>query len=98
MCKVSLSGAIVVDLGHPNIKMIQRPIFSTWARYSRDVNEEVVLEFAQEMADHGYSDIQFELDDYWEVSRFSQTNAEAKTANCRTAMVRWSSIQLDFPI
>lgn len=54
-------------LGHPNEKMIQRPIFSTWARYSRNVNDTVVLDFSQEIIDNGYEDAQFELDDHWEV-------------------------------
>lgn len=54
--------------------MIQRPVFSTWARYSRDVNEAVILDFAQEIFDHGYEDIQFELDDYWEVKSKPQTS------------------------
>lgn len=47
--------------------MIEKPIFSTWARYSREVNDSVVLEFAHEIADHGYTEVQFELDDFWEV-------------------------------
>lgn len=47
--------------------MIQRPIFSTWARYSRNVSDDVVLIFSQEIADNGYEDAQFELDDFWEV-------------------------------
>lgn len=55
-------------LGHPNYKMIQRPIFSTWARYSKNVSDEVVRTFAEEIIENGYGDSQLELDDYWEVS------------------------------
>lgn len=47
--------------------MIQLPIFSTWAKYSRDVNEAVVLKFSKEIYNHGYDGVQFELDDFWEV-------------------------------
>lgn len=56
-------------LGHPNRKMIERPIWSTWAKFKRDVNDEVVLEFAKEIVDNGYPDGQFELDDDWEVTK-----------------------------
>lgn len=48
--------------------MIQRPIFSTWARYSKNVSDEVVRKFAREIIANGYSDSQLELDDYWEVT------------------------------
>lgn len=49
--------------------MIERPIWSTWAKYKRDVNDSVVLEFAKEIVDAGYEDGQFEIDDDWEVIR-----------------------------
>ncbi|KAK5643881.1 hypothetical protein RI129_007726 [Pyrocoelia pectoralis] len=52
--------------GHPNYKIIERPIWSTWAKYKRDVNDDVVRKFAKEIADNGYSNGQFEIDDDWE--------------------------------
>ncbi|KAF5297324.1 hypothetical protein FQA39_LY12163 [Lamprigera yunnana] len=52
--------------GHPNYKMIERPIWSTWARYKRDVNDRVVQDFTKEIADNGFSDGQIEIDDDWE--------------------------------
>lgn len=51
--------------GYPDQKMVEEPVWSTWARYSRDVNTEVVNEFAQEILVHGFKG-QFELDDDWE--------------------------------
>jgi myogenesis-regulating glycosidase len=51
--------------GHPDEKMVREPVWSTWARYKREVNEAVVKEFAQEILDNGYVG-QFELDDNWE--------------------------------
>lgn len=51
--------------GHPDEKMVEQPVWSTWARYKRDVNEAVVTEFAQEILDNGFNG-QYELDDDWE--------------------------------
>ncbi|KPJ04462.1 putative family 31 glucosidase KIAA1161 [Papilio xuthus] len=46
--------------------MVQHPIWSTWAQYSRDVNQEKVLEFAKQIRGYGFSDSQLEIDDLWE--------------------------------
>lgn len=51
--------------GYPDERMVQQPIWSTWARYKRDVSTSVVLEFAQEILDNGFTG-QYELDDDWE--------------------------------
>lgn len=51
--------------GHPAEAMVRQPVWSTWARYKRNVNTAVVTEFAQEILDNGYTG-QFELDDDWE--------------------------------
>ncbi|XP_068622815.1 myogenesis-regulating glycosidase-like [Battus philenor] len=52
--------------GLPDYRMVEHPIWSTWAQYSRDVDREKVLEFAQQIRDHGFSDSQLEIDDLWE--------------------------------
>jgi len=52
--------------GHPDERMVREPVWSTWARYKRDVNEAVVKEFAQEILNNNFYG-QFELDDDWEV-------------------------------
>lgn len=73
--------------GHPNYRIIERPIWSTWAKFKRDVNDSVVHEFAKEIVDNGYQHGQFELDDDWEdcygaltfrQSRFSNINETVK--------------------
>lgn len=51
--------------GYPDEKMVQQPVWSTWARYKRFVNEIVVTEFADEILTNGFTG-QFELDDGWE--------------------------------
>ncbi|KAF5297325.1 hypothetical protein FQA39_LY12164 [Lamprigera yunnana] len=65
--------------GHPNYKMIERPIWSTWARYKKDVNDAIVREFAKEIADNDYSDGQIEIDDDWEVSKTTWFNISTVT-------------------
>ncbi|KAH9640194.1 hypothetical protein HF086_008430 [Spodoptera exigua] len=59
--------------GYPDELMIKYPIWSTWARYKRDVNNIVVLEFADEITKHGFPNSQFELDDLWEICYGSLT-------------------------
>lgn len=51
--------------GHPAEAMVREPVWSTWARYERYVNEQVVMTFSQEILDNGFNG-QFELDDDWE--------------------------------
>lgn len=53
--------------GYPREEMVKYPVFSTWAKYERDVNDAVVTEFSQAILDNGYANSQFELDDDWEV-------------------------------
>lgn len=49
--------------------MIEKPIWSTWARYKKEISDAVLLEFANEIVDNGFSG-QFEIDDYWEVRSY----------------------------
>lgn len=53
--------------GHPAEAMVKYPIWSTWARYKRDIDQHVVLEFANEIVRNGWPNSQFELDDDWEM-------------------------------
>ncbi|KAF4525153.1 hypothetical protein B566_EDAN014770 [Ephemera danica] len=50
----------------PDLRMIEHPIWSTWARYKRDINESVVEAFANEILFYGYLNSQIEIDDLWE--------------------------------
>ncbi|XP_055638896.1 myogenesis-regulating glycosidase-like [Toxorhynchites rutilus septentrionalis] len=53
--------------GHPAEEMVKYSVWSTWARYKRDINQTVVLKFADEIIQHGWKNGQYELDDDWEV-------------------------------
>lgn len=69
--------------GHPAEGMVRHPIWSTWARYKRDINESVVLEFADEVIKHGWTGTQYELDDDWEFCYGALQFNTAKFPNIR---------------
>lgn len=52
--------------GVPEEVMFQYPLWSTWARYKRDIDERVVLKFAQEIKLQGFPAAQLQIDDKWE--------------------------------
>ncbi|XP_045501448.1 myogenesis-regulating glycosidase-like [Colias croceus] len=52
--------------GLPDFRMVQHPIWSTWAQYSYDVTGQKVMDFANEIREHGFNDSQLEIDDLWE--------------------------------
>lgn len=49
-------------VGHPDERMVRKPIFSTWARYKQQIDESTVRQFAQEIMDNNYANSQFEID------------------------------------
>ncbi|XP_015190744.1 PREDICTED: uncharacterized family 31 glucosidase KIAA1161 isoform X1 [Polistes dominula] len=53
-------------MGRPNKRMVQHPIWSTWARYKVNVSEYVIDDFAYEIINHGFNNSQLEIDDNWE--------------------------------
>uniref|UniRef100_A0A182PF15 Uncharacterized protein n=1 Tax=Anopheles epiroticus TaxID=199890 RepID=A0A182PF15_9DIPT len=63
--------------GHPAESMVAEPIWSTWARYKRDINDTIVRQFAGEIISNGFRG-QYELDDNWEwcygALTFNRTN------------------------
>ncbi|XP_038221335.1 myogenesis-regulating glycosidase-like, partial [Zerene cesonia] len=67
--------------GIPDYRMIQYPIWSTWARYSREIDRESLWAFANEIKDSGFPNAQFEIDDLWEVCYGSLTVNETKLPN-----------------
>ncbi|XP_032514691.2 myogenesis-regulating glycosidase-like [Danaus plexippus] len=64
--------------GVPDYRMIQYPVWSTWARYSREIDQENLWTFANEIKDSGFPNAQFEIDDLWEVCYGSLTVDERK--------------------
>ncbi|XP_018572976.1 myogenesis-regulating glycosidase-like [Anoplophora glabripennis] len=52
--------------GYPDERMVREPIWTTWAKYKKGISDKVVLEFAQNILDHGFDGGQLEIDDNWE--------------------------------
>ena len=51
------------SVGFPDSRMFTSPIWSTWARYKVDINQQKVLEYAEEIMQNGFSHSQIEIDD-----------------------------------
>ncbi|XP_053655548.1 myogenesis-regulating glycosidase isoform X3 [Cherax quadricarinatus] len=50
----------------PDARMMEEPIWSTWAQYKTHVNVTRVMDFAREITNHGFNNSQVEIDDNWE--------------------------------
>ncbi|XP_017855631.1 PREDICTED: uncharacterized family 31 glucosidase KIAA1161 [Drosophila arizonae] len=52
--------------GYPDERMVQHPVWSTWALYKAEVSDAVVRDFAKQILDNGFENSQLEIDDDWE--------------------------------
>ncbi|XP_034833635.1 myogenesis-regulating glycosidase-like [Maniola hyperantus] len=52
--------------GLPDFRMVQHPIWSTWAQYSQNITGEKVIEYAEQIVAYGFNNSQLEIDDLWE--------------------------------
>jgi alpha-glucosidase (family GH31 glycosyl hydrolase) len=50
----------------PNRRILEEPIYSTWAHYKRDIDEEKVLEYARSIKKYNLPCSVVEIDDKWE--------------------------------
>nr|AQS60667.1 alpha-glucosidase family 31 [Sogatella furcifera] len=50
----------------PDARMVQFPVWSTWVRYKKLVNQSAVLGFARDIVARGFNNSQMEIDDDWE--------------------------------
>nr|CAD7256563.1 unnamed protein product [Timema shepardi] len=92
LCKLSNAReahehAIENYLGKPSgvidERMIRHPVWSTWARYKTNVNEQTVLTFADEILQHGFNNSQLEIDDNWETCYGSFESDTSKFPNMK---------------
>nr|XP_022906258.1 uncharacterized family 31 glucosidase KIAA1161 [Onthophagus taurus] len=67
--------------GHPDRRIIKKPIWSTWARYKRPINDSILLQYANEIVYYEFPTGQFEIDDYWETCYGSLTFREPEFTN-----------------
>ncbi|XP_037292253.1 myogenesis-regulating glycosidase [Manduca sexta] len=77
---------LLKPVGIPDERMIQFPIWSTWARYKRSVSHNVVLKYAEEISGYGFPNSQLEIDDLWEVCYGSQTVDVRRFPNLKTTV------------
>uniref|UniRef100_A0A914BYZ0 Uncharacterized protein n=1 Tax=Acrobeloides nanus TaxID=290746 RepID=A0A914BYZ0_9BILA len=51
--------------GYPDPILIEKPIWTTWAKYGKGINQDQVLDFSNKIISHGFEISQLELDDMW---------------------------------
>lgn len=71
----------------PDGRMVEFPIWSTWAKYKSKITQAVVLDFAQKITDYKFPNSQLEIDDRWEKCYGSFAVDEEKFPNM-TNLVR----------
>lgn len=69
--------------GVPDRRMVQHPIWSTWARYKANITETTVESFASEIEKYGFNNSQLEIDDDWEICYGALTFSESKFPKIR---------------
>jgi len=61
---------VVDEVGHPNrtppLALFGAPVWTTWAQYKNTINEEVVLDFANQIVSNGFPYQVLEIDDRWQ--------------------------------
>ncbi|XP_019631326.1 PREDICTED: uncharacterized family 31 glucosidase KIAA1161-like [Branchiostoma belcheri] len=53
--------------GKPDERMIHSPIWSTWAQFQRNITQDIILQFADDIKSYGFSNSQLEIDDDWSI-------------------------------
>lgn len=64
--------------GIPDERMILQPVYSTTVRYRKNINEEAIRTYAEEIQEHNFKHSQIEIDDMWETCYGSLTVDEGK--------------------
>lgn len=54
-------------MGLPDERLVRYPIWNTWVRYGRPINEGIIADFAQEIIDNGFKYSLLDIDDFWDV-------------------------------
>lgn len=75
--------------GLPDLRMIQHPIWSTWARYKRPIDEKIVYKFVEEILFHKFNNSQVEIDDDWEVCYGAMKFNQKKFPSIQNSTVQW---------
>ncbi|CAF0739483.1 unnamed protein product, partial [Brachionus calyciflorus] len=51
----------------PDLLMMKYPIFTTWNYFFRNINQSIILDYAEDIRKNNYTASQLEIDDKWEV-------------------------------
>ncbi|XP_064614431.1 LOW QUALITY PROTEIN: myogenesis-regulating glycosidase-like [Liolophura sinensis] len=70
-------------LGKPDERMIRSPIWSTWATYKVNIDQKKILDLAQDILSHGFSNSQLGIDDMFSSSYGDIDFSEAKFSDPR---------------
>ena len=65
-CYRALRGVYGTPAHTPPLELMEAPIWTTWARYKDQINQETILQFAREIKDNGYPYHVLEIDDRWQ--------------------------------
>jgi len=76
-------GLISKPQGLPDLRMIKSPIWSTWAKFKININETVIINYAKEILDNGFSNSQIEIDDGYEYRYGDHTFDENKFSDAK---------------
>lgn len=63
----AVKGFLKKPTGLIDRRMIEHPIWSTWARFKKDIDEFSIQMYAYEIESNGFNNSQLEIDDDWEV-------------------------------
>lgn len=69
-------------------RMVRHPIWSTWARYKKNIDEQLVEKFAHEILANQFENSQLEIDDDWEQCYGSLSFNQTKFPNITAVLER----------
>lgn len=52
----------------PSFLMLERPIWTTWAEYKKDITQDTVLSYARSIVENGFPHSVIEIDDRWQAN------------------------------
>lgn len=64
---VAIDKFLKKPMGTPDERMVRHPIWSTWARFYKPINESILNSFSDEILQQQFSNSQLEIDDLWEI-------------------------------
>ena len=76
----------------PDELMFKSPIWSTWAVYKANINDEVVVDFASQVIANNFTHAQLEIDDKWQTAYGDFTFDKRKFASIATTIAKLNAM------